>query len=181
MNWVDADSLDIDAILKVLPHRYPFLMVDKVLEIKTGGPIKIGMPEAELQKNRIGSFARALKNVTYNETQFQGHFPEKPVLPGVLTIEAMAQTAVFAIVPYLAASNQGNLPRLLMLLAGTDEMRFRRPIRPGDQLQMRVVVGNVRGPLWSFDCETLVDGKKAADGKILAHLDVAPTISQGLP
>lgn len=169
-NWIDAKSLGIDEILMVLPHRYPFLMVDRVLEIKTSKPLAVGMPTEEINEARKGSFARAIKNVTFNEAQFQGHFPENPIFPGVLCLEAMAQTAAFVTVPFIAAVHGGILPRLAVALAGFDDVRFRRPIRPGDQMEMRVTATHVRGPIWGFDAEVVVENKKAAEGSFLAHL-----------
>lgn len=169
-NWLEVSSLGPDEILRILPHRYPFLMVDKVLEIKTAKPLKAGMSDAEINEARKGSFARTIKNVTFNEAQFQGHFPENPIFPGVLTIEAMAQSAAFVTVPFVAAAHGGELPRLGVVLAGIDGVRFRRPIRPGDQMEIRVTATQCRGPIWSFDGEVLVDGKRSAEGSFLAHL-----------
>lgn len=170
INWLEIKSLGPDEILKILPHRYPFLMVDKVVEIGTSTPLKIGMSEAEINSARSGSFARTIKNVTFNEAQFQGHFPENPIFPGVMTIEAMAQSAAFVTVPFVAAANGGKLPRLAVVLAGIDRVRFRRPIRPGDQMEIQVTATQCRGPIWTFDGVVLVDGKKNAEGSFLAHL-----------
>lgn len=169
-NWLEASALGPDEILSILPHRYPFLMVDRVLEIKTSIPLKLGMTDAEVNDARKGSMARAIKNVTFNEAQFQGHFPENPIFPGVLTLEAMAQTAAFVTVPFVTALHGGTLPRLAVVLAGFDRVRFRRPIRPGDQMEMRVTASQARGSIWGFDGEVLVEGKRVADGSFLAHL-----------
>ena len=169
-NWLEANSLGPDDVLKILPHRYPFLMVDKVLEIKTSTPLKLGMSEAEINNARTGSFARTIKNVTFNESQFQGHFPDNPIFPGVLTIEAMAQSSAFVTVPFVAATNGGKLPRLGVVLAGIDHVRFRRPIRPGDQMEIQVTATQCRGPIWTFEAIVLVEGKKSAEGGFLAHL-----------
>lgn len=169
-NWLQVSYLDIDEILTILPHRYPFLMVDRVLEIKTGKPLRLGASEAELHESRRGSFARTIKNVTFNEFHFQGHFPGNPIFPGVLTLEAMAQSAAFVTVPFIAAAYSGTLPKLSVVLAGFDHVRFRRPIRPGDQLQIRVEATQGRGAIWGFEGEVLVDGKKAAEGAFLAQL-----------
>lgn len=171
MQWTQINALEMTDILKVLPHRAPFLLIDRVLEVKTAKPVQIGMSAEELENTRKGTYARTLKNVSFNEPQFQGHFPENPIFPGVLTIEVMAQTAVFTTVPYLAAINGGPLPKLIIALTGVDEMRFRKPIKPGDQMITTVTVSNVRGPLWSFEGSILVDGKPAAEGKLLAYLE----------
>ena len=175
VNWVEASALGIDEILAVLPHRHPFLMVDRVLEIRPAGLVKVGMKDIELNEARKGSFARAVKNVTFNEVHFQGHFPENPIFPGVLTVEAMAQTAAFVTVPFVAAAHGGALPRLAVMLAGFDSVRFRRPIRPGDQMEMRVTATQCRGQIWNFDGVVLVDGKKVAEGTFLAHLTAGGT------
>ncbi|MBI3555754.1 MAG: 3-hydroxyacyl-ACP dehydratase FabZ [Deltaproteobacteria bacterium] len=169
-NWLESSTLGPDEVLQVLPHRYPFLMVDRVLEIKTAKPLKLGMTDVEINDARKGSFARAIKNVTFNEAQFQGHFPENPIFPGVLSMEAMAQAAAFVTVPFVAAMHGGDLPRLGVVLAGFDGVRFRRPIRPGDQMDMRVTATHCRGQLWTFEGQILIEGKKAAEGNFLAHL-----------
>ena len=174
-NWLEASELGIDEILCVLPHRYPFLLVDRVLEIKPAKPLRLGMPDVELNAAREGSTARAIKNVTFNEPQFQGHFPENPIFPGVLTVEAMAQAAAFVTVPFVAAMHGGNLPRLGVVLAGFDGVRFRRPIRPGDQMEIRVTATHCRGQIWTFDGQVLIEGKKAAEGSFLAHLSTGGT------
>lgn len=169
-NWVDVNQLSIEEVLQVLPHRYPFLMVDRVLEIKTTVPLIVGMSDAELAEARKGTFVRALKNVTFNESIFQGHFPENPIFPGVMILEALAQTAAFATVPFVAAAHGGELPRLGVVLAGFDGVRFRRPVKPGDQMEMRVTTVQNRGPIWMFDGEVIVEGKRAAEGSFMAHL-----------
>jgi 3-hydroxyacyl-[acyl-carrier-protein] dehydratase len=169
-NWIEANQLSIEDILAVLPHRYPFLMVDRVLEIKPSKPLKMGMSDAELFDARKGSLARAIKNVTYNESLFQGHFPENPIFPGVMILEALAQTAAFVTVPFVAAAHGGELPRLGVVLVGFDEARFRRPVKPGDQMEMQVTVMQGRGAIWTFDGEIKVEGKRVAEGKFMAHL-----------
>jgi 3-hydroxyacyl-[acyl-carrier-protein] dehydratase len=169
-NWIEKSSFEAEDILVVLPHRYPFLMVDRVLEVKTAKPLRAGMLDSELVEARIGSFARVIKNVTFNESQFLGHFPENPIFPGVLTLEALAQSAAFVTVPFVAVAHGGALPKLGVILAGFDKARFRRPIRPGDQMEMRVTVTQTRGPIWSFDGEVTVDGKRAAEASFLAQL-----------
>ncbi len=146
-NWLDVNQLSIEDVLQVLPHRYPFLMVDRVLEIKTPSPLKLGMSDAELVDLRKGTFVRALKNITFNESIFQGHFPENPIFPGVMILEALAQTAAFATVRFVAAAHGGDLPRLGVVLAGFDGVRFRRPVKPGDQMEMRVTTTQTRGPI----------------------------------
>ena len=142
-------SLDIEQILLHLPHRYPFLLVDRVLECEPG-------------KHLV-----ALKNVTVNEPYFQGHFPGYPVMPGVMIIEAMAQAA--AILSYLTI---GELPdgNKLFYFAGIDEARFKRPVVPGDQLVMRVEVQRILRGIGRFACEARVGEALAAQAVMLAAL-----------
>lgn len=170
MNWLGTTSFGIDEILKVLPHRYPFLLIDKVLEVKTAIPLSIGMSEEEINQGRKGSFVRALKNITINEMPFLGHFPDYPIFPGVLTIEAIAQASAFITVPFIAAANQGHLPPLKVMLAAVDSVRFRKPVRPGDQLMIKVTTTHARGKLWGFHGEVFTEDKLAAEGDFLAQL-----------
>jgi len=136
---------DIQEIMEMLPHRYPFLLVDRVLEL---------IPDDKIV---------ALKNVTINEPFFQGHFPGKPVMPGVLVIEAMAQAGgVLSHVTYADAD-----PKPLFFLAGVDEARFRRPVLAGDQLRIDIVVDRISRGMWRYDCEASVDGERAVTARIL--------------
>lgn len=169
-DWITKTSFTPDEILEVLPHRYPFLLVDRVIELKTGKPLRSGMTEAELNEARKGSTVHAIKNVTFNEAQFQGHFPGKPILPGVLTLEAMAQSAAFVAVPFVAAANGGELKDLKIALAGFDGVRFRMPIVPGDRMDLHVKLEAFKRNVWNFAGEVRVDGKVAAEGSFLAQL-----------
>ncbi len=138
--------IEINEILTLLPHTYPFLLVDRVLEY-------------EPEKRIVG-----LKNVTFNEPFFPGHFPTNPVMPGVLIIEAMAQTAgvlAFKSYPHL----QGNV-----FFIGIDNARFRKPVKPGDQLKLVLQVVKHRKEIWVFDGEAFVDDKKVAEARIMATL-----------
>ncbi len=133
--------------MRLLPHRYPFLLVDRVLELDD-------------------THALTLKNVTFNEPFFPGHFPERPVMPGVLIVEALAQSAgVLAMHLAGGASSAGN--RLLML-TGLDRVRFRRRVIPGDQLRMEVRLLRRRAPLWKMEATAKVDGELVAEGEITA-------------
>jgi len=144
--------LDIDAIKEILPHRYPFLLVDRILELEPG-------------KRAVG-----LKNVTANEPFFQGHFPLHPVMPGVLIIEAMAQ--VGGVMILTIEENKGKLAYL-----GTiNEAKFRRPVVPGDALEMEVVLLRIRGNTGKVRCIARVGGQEAASAEILFAL-VAPSQS----
>ena len=138
--------VDIDEIRKLLPHRYPFLLVDRIIEL-------------ELSKRIVG-----IKNVTFNEPFFTGHFPEKPIMPGVLILEAMAQTGgvlAFKSFPGMEGS---------VFFTGIDDARFRKPVIPGDQLKLVVEVVRHRREIWVFDGKALVDDNIVAEARIMAML-----------
>ena len=128
----------------MLPHRYPFLLVDRILELDH-------------------EHALTLKNVTCNEPFFMGHFPGRPVMPGVLIIEAMAQSAGL-----LALTISGGTQTGLLMLTGVDGLRLRRPVVPGDQLQIEVRPLRYRRPLWRMRAQARVDGELVAEGEISA-------------
>ena len=137
--------MDALQIREALPHRYPFLLIDRV----TGGT--------------LGAAITALKNVTANEPFFQGHFPGKPVMPGVLVIEAMAQAG--GILSHLTMIDVE--PKPLFYLAGVDKARFRRTILPGDQLVIQVDVDNIKRGIWFYRCQASVDGALAVAADIM--------------
>jgi len=139
--------LDIDAIMEHLPHRYPFLLVDRVLEYEEGESI------------------RALKNVSVNEPQFTGHFPSAPIMPGVLIIEAMAQAG--GILAFISAPKD---VEYLVYFTGIDQAKFRRPVRPGDQLIFTLTKLRRRGDMWKFKGEAHVDGQLACSANLSATL-----------
>ena len=143
-----ATDIDILRIMELIPHRYPFLMIDRVVNVTPG--------EA----------ATGLKNVSINEFYFQGHFPQRPVMPGVLIIETMAQTAAVLVVHTLGRDSQGKL----VYFMSVDSARFRRPVFPGDQLAVRVVRKQSRGNVWKFEGEAVVDGKVVADATFAAMI-----------
>jgi 3-hydroxyacyl-[acyl-carrier-protein] dehydratase len=136
--------MDISKVLSLLPHRYPFLLVDKVIECEPGERLV------------------AVKNITINEPQFTGHFPEKPVMPGVLIIEALAQATGL-----LAMETVPPEDNVIYLLVGVDKARFKRPVEPGDQLHLEVVLLKRRREIWVFDCVAKVDGKAVASAEIM--------------
>ena len=139
-----AGTLDILQIQELLPHRYPFLLIDKVTECE---------PSARLV---------ALKNVTFNEPFFQGHFPGNPIFPGVLIMEALAQATA------LLTSQSAAMPKgTVYYLAGIDGARFKRQVVPGDQLRLEVTYLKHKRHLWSFDCRAEVDGELAASAQIM--------------
>lgn len=140
-------------IIKVLPHRYPFLLVDRVLSV-TDGPQK---------GSRVGHSATVRKNVTINEPFFTGHFPEFPIMPGVLLVEAMAQAAA------LAYYRDGDEDTDFMI-AGLNDGRFRRPVTPGDTLQITSTIVKDRKSMIQANCKAEVDGQVVAEATILAAL-----------
>ncbi|MBV8771990.1 MAG: 3-hydroxyacyl-ACP dehydratase FabZ [Deltaproteobacteria bacterium] len=139
----EESSRALDRFLKLLPHRYPFLLVDRVLELD-------------------GERTVTLKNVTVNEPFFTGHFPGLPIMPGVLILEALAQSAAI-----LALSIIGER-RSLFMLTGLDKVRFRRRVVPGDQLTMEVRVSKHHYPLWKMHAQARVDGELAAEAELSA-------------
>lgn len=138
-----AVAMDCREIMRVLPHRYPFLLVDRILEIEPG-------------KRAVG-----IKNVTANEPQFTGHFPERPIMPGVLIVEAMAQLGAVLMLQL------PNYQDKLALFAGIDECRFRRVVVPGDTLRMEVEVLKVRGAFGKVKAQATVEGTLVTEGELL--------------
>jgi len=139
----------IQQIREFLPHRYPFLLVDRIQEVDL---------DAE-----NGATIRVLKNVTINEEFFNGHFPGHPVMPGVLTLEAMAQAAGLLGLTMLGDQRK---PTTLYYFAGADHVRFKRPIEPGDQVILEARFLSGRRGIWKFDCRALVDDKVACAAEI---------------
>jgi 3-hydroxyacyl-[acyl-carrier-protein] dehydratase len=138
--------MDIHKVLSLLPHRYPFLLVDRVIEFKRD------------------EFLIALKNVTYNEPFFNGHFPVRPVMPGVLIVEAMAQaTGLLA----MKSRPEEVGEKALYYFVGIDKARFKRPVEPGDQLIIQVHLRSVRRGIWMFSGEARVDEKIVATAEIM--------------
>ena len=137
--------MDIDTIMSLLPHRYPFLMIDRVEEVDPG------------------ERAVAIKCVSVNEPQFQGHFPQTPIMPGVLITEAFAQTAGI-----VALSAHEDLAGATVYLLGLDKVRFRKPVRPGDRLVITAEKDSVSRGIWKFRVVATVDGVKVADGGVMA-------------
>lgn len=134
--------LDVQQIKEIIPHRYPFLLVDKVTEMEAG-------------KRVVG-----LKNVTINEPFFEGHFPEYPVMPGVLILEALAQVGAIAVLDMEA--NKGKIG----FLAGVDKCRFKREVKPGDQLQLEVEILRMKGPIGKGKGIATVNGEVACQAEI---------------
>ncbi|MEX2520612.1 MAG: 3-hydroxyacyl-ACP dehydratase FabZ [Paracoccaceae bacterium] len=139
---------DVERIKRMIPHRYPFLLIDAVEQI------------------RVNESAVGIKNVSVNEPHFQGHFPEKPVMPGVLIVEAMAQTAAVLVVETLGMIDQG----LLVYFMTLDKARFRRIVAPGDKLYLHVKILRGRGKIWKFWGEAKVNGEVAAEAEFAAMI-----------
>jgi 3-hydroxyacyl-[acyl-carrier-protein] dehydratase len=143
-----AITINLQRVLQMIPHRYPFLMIDRVDDVIT-------------DKSAVG-----VKNVTINEPFFQGHFPSEPVMPGVLIIEAMAQTAAVLVVHTLGKAFEGKL----VYFMSVDSARFRKPVVPGDQLRIHVVKDRHRGMVWKFNAEAKVDGVLVAEATYAAMI-----------
>ncbi|SFV52188.1 3-hydroxyacyl-[acyl-carrier-protein] dehydratase, FabZ form [hydrothermal vent metagenome] len=131
-------KMNITEIFDFLPHRYPFLLVDKVTHIE------------------LGKSLTAIKNISFNEPQFTGHFPDSPIMPGVLIVEALAQaTGILAFKSEVGKPQKGQI----YMLVGVDKVRFKKMVVPGDVLELKVEVLTVKRGLWKFDCQALVDGE----------------------
>ena len=139
------ETIDIARLMQLLPHRYPFLMIDRVVDID-GDDSAVG-----------------IKNVTFNEPHFTGHFPQQPVMPGVLIIEAMAQTAGAIC---LHKMNRGE-PAIVFFMT-VDNAKFRKPVVPGDRLEIHVRKIKQRGGIFRFGCQAMVDGAKVAEAEVQA-------------
>ncbi len=142
-------NLSTAQIMELIPHRYPFLLIDRVIECTPKESVSV------------------IKNVTANEPFFQGHFPGNPVMPGVLIIESMAQAGCV-----LSHFSNGDIePRPLYYLAGVDNARFKRPVYPGDQLLINITVEKIRRGMWWYQSTTSVDGQTAASATIICAPD----------
>jgi 3-hydroxyacyl-[acyl-carrier-protein] dehydratase len=145
---VAVAEIDILRIMQMIPHRYPFLMIDRVVDVVPG-------------ESAVG-----IKNVTYNEPFFQGHFPQRPVMPGVLIIEAMAQTAAVLVVHSLGPKAEGKL----VYFMSVENARFRRPVLPGDTLRVQVVRQRHRGNVWKFEGQAMANDKLMAEAVFAAMI-----------
>ncbi len=147
---LELPSADIATIQRMIPHRYPFLFIDKVRDIKAG-------------ESAVG-----IKNVTFNEPHFQGHFPAKPIMPGVTIIEAMAQTSAVLVSHTLDLIDKNPLVYFMTM----DKCRFRNMVVPGDVLELHVTVIRGRGKIWKFWGEGKVDGNVVAESEFAAMIDL---------
>ena len=144
----ELDTADIGRIVAMIPHRYPMLLVDRVVDLVAD------------------TSAVGIKNVSINEHQFQGHFPSRPVMPGVMIVESMAQTAAVLVVHTLGADAEGKLVYFMSI----DNCRFRRPVTPGDVMRIHVAKDRSRGNVWRFIGEAKVDGQLVAEAKFAAMI-----------
>ena len=147
---MNKDFCNIDEIKRLIPHRYPFLLIDKVINIV---------------KNES---ATGIKNVTVNEPYFEGHFPSSPVLPGVLQIESMAQTAAVLVAKSLDISDSS----ALVLLTTIDNAKFRRPVTPGDVMSLSITVQKMRNKIWKFRGEVIVNSQKMSECEFSAMMRI---------
>lgn len=142
------NELNVNEIMKMIPHRYPFLMIDKVVDIEKG-------------ESAVGE-----KGVTVAEPHFQGHFPQRPIMPGVLIVEAMAQTAAVLVVHSLGEEAMNKLVYFMTI----DDARFRKPVVPGDMLRIHVTKKQNRGPVWKFEGKAMVGDMLVAEATFAAML-----------
>ena len=147
---MNIETCNIDEIKGLIPHRYPFLLIDKVIDIV---------------KNQS---ATGVKNVTINEPYFPGHFPSSPVVPGVLQIESMAQTAAVLVAKSLNISD----PNALVLLTTIDNAKFRKPVIPGDVMNLVISVKRIRNKLWKFEGQVIVDSQKVSECEFSAMMRI---------
>ena len=141
-------TIDLLRIMEMIPHRYPFLMIDRVIDVVR-------------DVSAVG-----IKNVTVNEPHFQGHFPSRPIMPGVLIVEAMAQTAGVLVVHTLGPESEGKLVYFMTI----DDARFRKPVTPGDTLHIHVLKQRSRGNVWKFKGEARVEGALVAEATFSAMI-----------
>lgn len=140
--------ISIERIMEMIPHRYPFLMIDRMVELE------------------LGEYAVGIKNVTINEPFFTGHFPGKPVMPGVLIIEAMAQTSAVLVVETLGKDAEGKLVYFMSI----EEAKFRKPVVPGDTIHIRATKVHARRNVWKFKCEATVGETLVAEATVCAMI-----------
>ncbi|WP_190599992.1 3-hydroxyacyl-ACP dehydratase FabZ [Candidatus Vesicomyidisocius sp. SY067_SCS001] len=139
-------EMNIQDVKNYLPHRYPFLLIDRVLELEVGKSIV------------------ALKNVTFNEPQFIGHFPDQPIMPGVMIVEALAQaTGILAFKAEVSKPTNGQI----YMLVGIDKVRFKRMVEPGDQLRLEVRIVTVKRGIWKFKCKATVDSQTITSAELM--------------
>jgi 3-hydroxyacyl-[acyl-carrier-protein] dehydratase len=142
----DKFLIDIEHIISLIPHRYPLLLVDKIIEME------------------LGKYAVGVKNITFNEPQFMGHFPNNPVMPGVLIVEAMAQTSAILVAKTINATSKDQTIYFMSI----NDAKFRKVVRPGDCMKLRVEIEQNRGAVWKFKAEAFVDDEIVAESSFTA-------------
>jgi len=145
-------TLDVVEIQKILPHRYPFLLIDRVLEIKSG------------------EFIDAYKNISISEPVFQGHFPEHPIYPGVMIVEGMAQAGGVLAFKSLSEEEQAKTDNKVVYFMSIDKCKFRNPVKPGDKLEYKISVLKHRGNIWVFKGEAYVDDALCTEAELKAMI-----------
>lgn len=151
LNMAETTAFSLEEIKKILPHRYPFLLVDRVISMTEG-------PDPRSCEGRV---LKAIKNVTVNEEFFNGHFPHKPIMPGVMILEAMAQAGALA-------NHQSSDPDMEFMIASISDAKFRKPVVPGDQLVLHAEIEKVKGKIKKINCKAEVDGKIVAEAQVMA-------------
>jgi len=149
-DWSSQTTADLDLIMRIIPHRYPFLLIDKVKDVE------------------VGQQATGVKNVTFNEPHFQGHFPGAPIMPGVTIIEALAQTSAVLVGLTLDLVDKNPLVYFMSI----DKAKFRRKVVPGDVLELHVTVLRGSSKIWKFEGRATVDGEMAAEAEFMAMIDL---------
>lgn len=152
------------------PHRAPFLLVDRILEVRLGEGTPLTALDHPPPYAPVGTKVVGIKNVSFNEPYFQGHFPGFAIMPGVLVLECMAQVASFSVYPNMYKNVEQLKNQFQCILVGFDSARFRKPVIPGDTLRIETEVVKRRGKLWAFQCVAFVEGQKVAEAEILANL-----------
>lgn len=170
---MNLENLGSTEILAFLPHRYPFLMVDRILSVTyPQGSEKDQSLKLEAE-SLVGSSVRGVKNVSVNEPQFLGHFPSNPIFPGVLTLETMAQVSSFVVYPF---TDRTRSKAIGCVLVGVDSVRYRKPVFPGDALEIRSKLTRFRSThqnqvlMLGFDCEAFVGDQRVAEASLLTQI-----------
>lgn len=158
--------LSIEEIKRFLPHREPFLFVDRITHISSR-PSRTKYSLSDM----VGVQVIGQKNVSYNEPCFAGHFPSFSILPGVLIVEIMAQTASFCVYPLVCHRLDEFSKIFKCILISLDDVKFRKPVVPGDVLKVECEVKKCRGKIWTFGCKAFVDDQKVAEANIMAHME----------
>lgn len=159
-------DLGLDEVKRFLPHRYPFLYVDRVVEIAPTSAIN----DLAVTKDKVGTRIHTQRLIPGTEPFFQGHFPNFPIMPGVIQLEAMAQTACFCFYPYVRHQLEAWTKEFVCVFAGLNGVRFRSPVYPGETIDVRAEVTLARSRLWGARCEVSSSGRKVAEAEIMVQI-----------